>query len=194
MILEYLSKAGRPVGVSELARVLGIPKSSMHDCLSTLTAMGCAEMSGGGYAVGRRSQLLAAMMFRSVGIGAAERAAITRLHSDSGLAASIWRRDSGMVMCMAVSADEKLKRFAPKVGETREMHLTAPGKAVLSMSDDESVGLSVGTGCYPSHTANSVVTWFSLIDARDYPSARLRCRGVREQRVHLGAGGSLQAA
>lgn len=164
MILEYLSRSGRPVGVSELARALGIPKSSMHDCLSTLLDMGCVETSGGGYVIGRRSQLLAAMMFRSVGVGAAERAVITGLHLDSGLSASIWRRDSGMVLCMAVSADEKMKRFAPKVGETREMHLTAPGKAVLSMSDDESVGLSVGTGCYTAHTANSIVTWFSLTD------------------------------
>ena len=94
MILEYLSRSGRPVGVSELARALGIPKSSMHDCLSTLLDMGCAETSGGGYVIGRRSQLLAAMMFRSVGVGAAERAVITGLHLDSGLSASIWRRDS----------------------------------------------------------------------------------------------------
>lgn len=77
MILEYLSRSGRPVGVSELARALGIPKSSMHDCLSTLLDMGCVETSGGGYVIGRRSQLLAAMMFRSVGVGAAERAVIT---------------------------------------------------------------------------------------------------------------------
>ena len=47
-ILEYIVNSDRPVGISEIARALGMPKSSAYDCLSSLAEMGCLDQSGSG--------------------------------------------------------------------------------------------------------------------------------------------------
>ena len=44
-ILDCLVKSPRPLGISELARQLDIPKSSASDCLYTLHSCGCVVMN-----------------------------------------------------------------------------------------------------------------------------------------------------
>ncbi|HUA54860.1 MAG TPA: IclR family transcriptional regulator [Candidatus Sulfotelmatobacter sp.] len=47
-IVEMLARAQRPLGLGEIARELGISKSSVHDVLTTLAARGFVERQPGG--------------------------------------------------------------------------------------------------------------------------------------------------
>lgn len=172
-ILEYIVNSDRPVGISEIARALGMPKSSAYDCLSSLAEMGCLDQSSSGFVIGRRSQLLGMKCLGRTGIGENERRIISELHNSTGLAVSLWQREGPEVICTAVSVDNKLKRLYSAPGDSCDMHLTAPGKAILARSDDEEVGISLGKGCYSVHTSRSIVNYYQLATEL----AKIRRRG-----------------
>lgn len=52
VLLEHIAKAGKPVGISELARSTGIPKTTVHRLVAVLSAHGLAVPSGRGLVLG----------------------------------------------------------------------------------------------------------------------------------------------
>ena len=165
LILEYIADSERPVGISEIARSFGIPKSSASDCLSTLAGMGCLDQSGGGFIIGRRSERLGIRLLERLGIGEFERRTLAELRDSTGLTAVLWQREGQEIVCAASAVDPKLRRLYSSPGSRASLHLTAPGKAVLALSDDTAVGILIGTGCYSVHTSRSIVNYYQLTSA-----------------------------
>ena len=161
-ILEYIASAGHPVGISEISKELGIPKSSASDCLSTLRENGCLAQEKTTYIIGERSKNLGLKLVSDIGIGKSERSVITGIRDSTGLSASLWERDGRRVNCIFAAPYEKLKRLSSSVGDSCEAYLTAPGKAILAALSDDEVGELIGTGCYPVHTSRSITTFYNL--------------------------------
>ncbi len=139
-LLEALSRAEAPVGVSEISRSLGIPKSSAHMLLGTLEARG--------YVVGdaqRRFHLNPIFSTQGSWIGGAG-AALMRIARDP---MDELARATGESSFLGVGRDENSMEYIAKVvspqelrcdgnlGEAKHLHSTSVGLVLLAFQDPE---------------------------------------------------------
>ena len=167
-ILEYLASAergGRPAGISEISRDLDIPKSSVFDCVYTLLEKGFLQYAGEDqktFSLGMKTAQLgfsAMRQFDTARIAAEE---LTALREKTGQTVFLCAERGGSLIVISKTREVGPVRFAVMVGSELAFHLTAPGKAMLAAMPDEEWKRLVGTGCYPTHTANSLGNAFLL--------------------------------
>lgn len=138
-LLEELALA-QPVGVSDLARRLEMPKTSVHRILATLRESGWAEphdRAGGGWRVSRR-----AFRVGLAGVGApplTERARVllTELRDAYGETVHLTVPDFPTVLVVTrVDGTNSLRTFL-ELGTRAPMASSAAGRAVLSVSSPD---------------------------------------------------------
>ncbi len=162
-ILDCLVKSPRPLGISEIARQLDIPKSSASDCLYTLHSCGCVVMNADKcFSIGSTIARLGTAALRLDRLKPLAGSILNSLHRRIRRPAHIFVENSGMALCILSVGDERGSLYA-KVGDTLELHLTAAGKAMLAKLDDEDIAAVMGTGCYTVHTSNSIFNHFTLM-------------------------------
>jgi DNA-binding IclR family transcriptional regulator len=132
-LLEHLHDAGAPRGITEIARALGVPKSSAHRLLKTLVRRGLAEQdSYGRYGCG--PALIA------LGLGALERepiAALARPVLEAEAAAVgetvflVAPRGRELVV-LDKAEGQGFLRAAPRVGQTVPIAATAVGRLAMA--------------------------------------------------------------
>lgn len=136
-VLFALHGAGGALGVTALARSLGLPKSSTHRLLATLARRGLVERSEGGrYRPG--------MGLVALGLGARDReplcqAARPELEAAAAMLGEtvflVDARGGGLVVLDKVEGQGFL-RAAPQVGAVVPVHATAVGKLFLAFAAD----------------------------------------------------------
>ena len=162
-ILDLLVKSPRPLGISELARQLGIPKSSASDCLYTLVDCGCVVMDADKcFSIGPTIARLGTAALRLDRLKPLAGGILNSLHRKLRRTAHMFVENSGMALCVLSVGDERGNLYA-KVGDTLEFHLTAAGKAIRAKLDNEDLASVMGTGCYTVHTSNSIFNHFTLM-------------------------------
>jgi DNA-binding IclR family transcriptional regulator len=132
-VLEHLHAARGPRGITEIARALGVPKSSAHRLLKTLVRRGFAEQDAHGrYGCG--PALIA------LGIGALERdpiAALARPVLEAEVAATgetvflVAPRGRELVV-LGMAEGHGFLRAAPRVGQTVPVAATAVGRLAMA--------------------------------------------------------------
>jgi DNA-binding IclR family transcriptional regulator len=135
-LLFHLHEQAQPRGVSEIARALELPKSTVHRLLQALARRGLVEQEGGRYAPGARLVAL--------GLGAQERdpvvaAARPVLDEEArALGETVFLmapRSAGLVVLDKAEGAGFL-RAAPRLGEVVPLHATAAGKLALAFAPD----------------------------------------------------------
>ncbi len=158
-LLEALSRAEAPVGVSEIARNLGLPKSSTHMLLATLEARGYVIADAQ-----RRFQLNPILSGQGSWIGGAG-AALTRiargpmdeLASATGESSflGVGRDEASMeYIAKAVGAHEV--RCDASLGEPRHLHSTSMGLVLLAYHDPERTERFLARGNFERLTRETV--------------------------------------
>lgn len=132
-VLLTLSNAPSALGVTEVGRALGLPKSSAHRLLATLTRRGLVERDEGGrYRPG--------MALVALGLGALERdplvsAARPLLEAEAarlGETVFLVALRAGSLVVLDKVEGTGFLRAAPRVGSTVPVHATAVGKLYLA--------------------------------------------------------------
>jgi DNA-binding IclR family transcriptional regulator len=139
-LLMYVGECGRAVGVTEVALRLGLPKTSAHRLLKTLTYRHLLEhVDAGRYRPGLGMLLLSPP---ALGASALTRAADPLL---SALAAALGetfflvvRRGDQLIVVHKLEGSGFL-RASPSVGSVVPVHATAVGRVFLAFSSDLSV-------------------------------------------------------
>jgi IclR family acetate operon transcriptional repressor len=135
-VLFHLHAQAQPCGISELARELALPKSTVHRLLQALSRRGLVEQEAGRYAPGARLVLL--------GLGAQERdpavaAARPVLDEEArALGETVFLmapRSAGLVV-LDKAEGEGFLRAAPRLGEAVPLHATAAGKLALAFAPE----------------------------------------------------------
>ena len=125
---------GEPLGVSELARRLGMGKSTVHGLLKTLDALGMIDVDEGGrrYRIGRGLHALASRSTGGVDLRALARSRLETLAGSTGQTAflGIPARDTVTIVDM-VHGRPAMSVSAP-VGSSIPLLAGAVGKAVLA--------------------------------------------------------------
>jgi IclR family acetate operon transcriptional repressor len=137
-VIEQVS-FDQPVGVSELARSLGLPKSSAHRALSSLSSAGWLQQDSAGRwvlslrcaAIGRR--VCGADALRMLARPVME--ALTRTTREN---VRLWLAEGETLTVIdSVDGDHAVRPVDPMPGVAVPLHATAVGKAVLAYWPDD---------------------------------------------------------
>lgn len=141
-LLDLFSHARTEIGLSDMTRLSGLNKATVHRLLQELQAGGLVEQTGEGraYRLGPQVLRLAALREAAVPVLAASREVLTQLSRDTGETAhmSLLRGDSLHTLTHAYSA-RHATRVMMEDAERLSFHGTASGLAVLAYADADFV-------------------------------------------------------
>jgi IclR family acetate operon transcriptional repressor len=135
-VLQVCEALGRwqPIGVRELAREVGLPRSSVQRALETLEAAGWALRTDAGvWCLSSRPALVAAQAGSAGMLRELAGPSLTRLQADTNESVRLWVRDGREVaIVVSVESAQPVRYVGPPAGTTLPLHASAAGKAILA--------------------------------------------------------------
>lgn len=140
-VLFHLHAGGSPRGVSDVARDLGMAKSSVHRVLATLGRRGLVEQDvDGRYRPGVALLALGLGVLDREPLASAARPVLERESERSGETAFLTVARGGRIVVLDKCEGRSFLRVAPAIGAEVPVATTASGKLVLAL-DPAAVGL-----------------------------------------------------
>lgn len=138
-VLEAL--AAGPATLSALSRLLGIPKSSLHGLMRTLTDRGwvTATPDGGRFRLGLRALQVGTRFVDEDELVAHVAPSLDRLAAATGETVQQARLDGDRIVYLAKRDTPHPVRIISSIGTRLPAHATALGKALLAARDDDEV-------------------------------------------------------
>lgn len=131
-ILELLADSG-PLSVSEVSRVLGIPKTSAFDILSALVTRGFAKADDlHRYSLGLATYRVGMSYIGSTDLYEAGHHRLTQLSKQLQQTVYLAVEDGGQIVYIDKAEQDAPIRFTRKVGDRNQLYLTGLGKAILA--------------------------------------------------------------
>ncbi|WP_121743528.1 IclR family transcriptional regulator [Natronorubrum halophilum] len=172
-VLEQLRQM-RKTGVSELAKQLDLPKSTVHIYLQTLQSEGFVVQDDGEYALSYRFLEYGGDYRNESRLYQVAKPEVDKLASETGEVANLGIEENGLrVLLYKSDGPEAIHDNAP-IGEYAHMHWTALGKAMLAHYPTSRVESIIETHGLPranEHTitdADELVTELEHIRERGY--------------------------
>ncbi|HYN70059.1 MAG TPA: IclR family transcriptional regulator [Candidatus Eisenbacteria bacterium] len=165
-ILDLLAEnAGTAAGPSELARRLGLPKSSIANICNALADAGLVRRIGTGFALGRKLAELGGAYLASVDPVQEFYEACQLLATGSEETVQLAVLDGLEMTYLARHDGRQPVRLSSQIGRRLPATVTATGKAALaSLDDDELDRRLAGIETLPVLTANSIASVEALRD------------------------------
>ncbi len=155
-VLQAFTPTDRILGVSELARRLGIGKSTVHRALQTLAGEGfVTQTSGGRYRLGIKLWELGLQVVHGLELREIAHHHVEALHTRTGETAHLSVLEGADVVFVdRMESQETLRTFS-RVGARVAAHCTSTGKAIQAYSGEEAVNTVIAAGL-PRLTARSI--------------------------------------
>lgn len=155
-IVEHLVEC-HSAGVSEIARAVGLPKSTVTVHLQTLLELGyVVKNDEGTYRASLRFLEHGGQIRKHIDLYHAARAQVDELSNQVGEVATIGYEEADQrVLLYRTEPIEGLSDNAP-VGQFTQMHWTALGKALLAQKSDEEIAAVVDTFGLPKATDHTI--------------------------------------
>jgi IclR family transcriptional regulator, blcABC operon repressor len=156
-ILDLLAEnAGRPAGPSELARRLGLPKSSIANVCAALADTGLLRRVGTGFALGRKLAELGGAYLTSVDQVQEFYEASRELETGSEETIQLAVLDGSEMTYLARHDGRQPVRLTSQIGRRLPASVTATGKAALATLDADDVAGRFAGKELPQLTRRSV--------------------------------------
>lgn len=171
-ILEVLSRAGSPLGVTDVATATGLPPGTVHRLLRSLQTRGYVRHDGD------RKYSLGAAVFRLGDAARRSMASRARPHLEqlvamTGETANLAVLEGDSVVYVAQAPSPHMLRMFAEVGRRVLPHSTAVGKAMLAHEPPEMVTALLRRTGLPKRTERTITTVEAFLDEL----ARVRQRG-----------------
>jgi len=160
LILEAMAEQpDAPMGASELARRLGLPKSSIANILNAMADSGLVRRSGSGFALGRKVAELGGAYLASIDLVQEFYEASRELPTASDETMQLAVLDGLEMTYLARHDGRQQVRLTSGIGRRLPATVTATGKASLASLDDRELErrLALVTDL-PTFTPNSIST------------------------------------
>jgi len=158
-LLEILEAAeGEPVTLSELARRLELPKSSVANLAAALVATGFVRREGPGFALGRRLVELGGAYLSTVDQVQEFLMAAHRLPAASAETIQMSTLVGLEVVYLARHDGIQQLRLGTDVGHRFPANCTATGKAMLALLEPAELRRLLGDGPLPARTPRSITS------------------------------------
>lgn len=135
-IIETLAKRDG-AGISELASLLDLPKSTVHDHLATLDELGYISRDGDTYRVGTRFLRIGAQIQENMEIYRIAKPELKELANSVGEHTSLMVEENGLGVYVHTSESTNTVKVISIDGTATKLHTTAPGKAILAHLPDD---------------------------------------------------------
>ena len=134
MILDLLAQENREMSLTEIAKAMGWPKSTVHGLIATLKDYYYVDQSpvNGCYRLGVRLFELGNVVARSWDIKAIAMPIMQELNSRFGETVQLATEDKGEVLYLEKLDSTHLMRIVSEIGSRLPMHCTGLGKVLLA--------------------------------------------------------------
>src|SRR4051795_5543880 len=150
LILDVLAQAsGDPMGPSELARRLGLPKSSIANVCGALAEAGFVRRVGTGFTLGRRLAELGGAYLATVDQVQEFHDAVRQLPTGSEETVQFAVLDGLEVTYLARHDGRQPVRLTSGIGRRLPAFSTATGKAALASLDERGLATPLGAAPHP---------------------------------------------
>jgi IclR family transcriptional regulator, blcABC operon repressor len=165
LILDVLAENGSiAAGPSELARRLGLPKSSIANICGALADAGLVRRVGTGFALGRRLAELGGAYLTSVDLVQEFYEACSALPTGSEETVQLAILDGVEMTYLARHDGKQPVRLTSQIGRRLPASVTATGKAALASMPEDEVRRRFAGVELPVLTSRSLATVDALID------------------------------
>ncbi len=163
-ILDVFSLGRRELGVNEIARALGMHKSTVSRLCSTLEQSGylARDATSEKYRLGARIQQLTGAS--SVELRTAARDVLRQLVESSGETVTMVVRDGLDIVTIEVLDGPRMIRMQARVGARTQIHASAGAKAILASLPPDELGRIIDGWPLSRLTANTIISKDALID------------------------------
>ena len=164
-ILDVLAENGTvAAGPSELARRLGLPKSSIANICAALADAGLVRRVGTGFTLGRKLAELGGAYLTSVDLVQEFYEACADLPAGSEETVQLAVLDGIEMTYLARHDGKQPVRLTSQIGRRLPASVTATGKAALASIDEAEVRRRYEGHAFPALTARSLTTLDALLD------------------------------
>lgn len=172
-ILEALAASPERLTLSELQKLVGYPRSSLHALIRTLAELKWieADETRSAYGIGPHALLTGTAYLDKDPALSFALEALEDLRAEVGHTVHFARRDEGHVLYLASRESREAVRVISRVGRRLPAHLTALGQALLAgLTDDEVVAMLGGP--LPAFTDESITDVPTLVAELDAVRSR----------------------
>lgn len=155
-IMDLLAGTPRPMGVSDIARDLGLPKSSVYGICETLTELGLLRPGPSGYAPGPRPLRWSSAYLSRTSLVQEFRLLVAQDAVLSGYTVTLSTLDGANVVYLACQNADKPLGFTFQAGQHLPAVFTATGKAMLAALPDAERQDRLAGPWHPPFTRNGV--------------------------------------
>jgi DNA-binding IclR family transcriptional regulator len=174
-LLEFLADTRSPLGVSEVARRVGIPKSSCFALLGTLEAAGYVRRNQRDeWSITLKVHHIGMQAARSVDLVLLAQPALERLRDETGMTVHLGIPEHESVVYALKVESPGMVRFDTYPGKPASLHLTALGLVISAFAPERELAPSLDGYRFDGGTEGA-------ISSRAQFDARLRA--IREQGV-----------
>jgi IclR family acetate operon transcriptional repressor len=164
-ILQFFAATKAPATLSQLSGALGFPKSSCLALLDTLEADGYAYQTAGRYYLTRRWLCESQIVADHDQLVARIRPVLAQLQEALSETIILAQRAGDRVVYLDVVEARRVLRFAAEVGQTKPLHASASGRALLGAMEVAQRQALVRELALPRHTDKTLTTADGLLDA-----------------------------
>jgi DNA-binding IclR family transcriptional regulator len=141
LILDTFSGHGTTLGVNEIARLVGMHKSTVSRLCATLENAGYLERNSGThrFSLGARVYQLAGVVSQPADVRMVARPVMNELVASSRETATLGVREGSDIVTIEVVDGLNHMRMATRVGQRTQIHASAVAKAILAWSSESDV-------------------------------------------------------
>jgi IclR family transcriptional regulator, pca regulon regulatory protein len=183
-ILETFNHDRRQLTLSDMAKIVDLPRASVRRTLHTLVQLGYAEMNDRSFRLTPRVLLLARAYLRSNAISDILQPALERLSEEIGESCSAAVLDGEDVMMIAHASPKRVIPVSAQIGFRLPAAATSLGRVLLAALDDRRLSM------FLSSFRPSKITKFTVVDKKELHKAILKVRedgyAVVDQEAEIG--------
>jgi IclR family transcriptional regulator, KDG regulon repressor len=184
-LIKAFSEDHYEIGISDLAKRLGLAKSTVHRLASTLLEQGMLEQNAGDgkYRLGLALFELGTLVRRKMDFTVEARPFLRTLMEKTGETVHLAILDHDSVLYIITHESKQALRMGSKVGTRVPVHSTAVGKTLLAFQPEQEIARIVGLGL-PASAPNTIVDAEAL--QRELAQVRARGYAVDDEESEVG--------
>ncbi|MGH9243746.1 MAG: IclR family transcriptional regulator [Acidimicrobiales bacterium] len=164
-ILDALHGSSDGVSLGDVARAVGMPKSSTFRYLSTLEARSYVERDSATNTFHLGMAFVSAHTRRLEALAAAARPVLEQLRDRYDETINLGVLERGRVVYLEIVESRRGMRFAARRGDREPIHSTALGKAIAASLDENRIRAILGAEGMPQRTARTLTDPDRFVEA-----------------------------